>query len=78
MGWGKYEEGGLIKVLGAFFIVIGVGLAVYVLWLSRSNWVIASVLFLVFLILGAVMISWGGYSRKQNTPMGRIEDVREK
>jgi hypothetical protein len=36
------------------------------------------VLFLVFLVLGAVMVSRGSYTRKQNTPRGRVEDAREK
>jgi hypothetical protein len=39
--------------------------------------VIALVLFLVFLVLGAVMVSRGSYARKQNTPTGREEVVRE-
>ena len=78
MGYGAYEGGGLMKVLGAFVIVIGMGLAVYLLYLSRSYWVIALVLFLVFLVLGAVMVSRGSYTRKQNTPRGRVEDAREK
>jgi len=34
------------------------------------------VVFLVLLVLGASMISRGGYTRKQNTPMGRVEDFR--
>lgn len=67
-----------MKVLGGFVILIGTGLAVYVVYLSRSYWVIALVLFLVFLVLGAVMVSRGGYARKQNRPMGRVEDFRSK
>jgi preprotein translocase subunit SecG len=78
MGYAAYEGGGLMKVLGGFLIVIGIGSAGYVLYLSRSYWVIALVLFLVFLILGASMISRGSYTRKQNTPMGRVEDFRSK
>lgn len=67
-----------MKVLGAFVILVGIGLAGYLLYLSRSYWVIALVLFLVFLVLGAVMFSRGSYSRQQNRPMGRVEDAREK
>jgi len=78
MGYGAYEEGGLMKVLGWLVILIGIGLAGYLLYLSRGYWVIAAIAFLVFLVLGAVMISRGGYTRKQNTPMGRVEDAREK
>jgi hypothetical protein len=77
MGYGEYEAGGLLKVLGALVILIGVGLAGYLLYLSRGYWVFALVLFLVFLVLGAAMVSRGGYTRKQNTPMGRVEDDRE-
>jgi ABC-type siderophore export system fused ATPase/permease subunit len=76
MGYEAYEAGGLMKVLGAFVILLGMGLAGYLLYLSRSYWVIASVVFLVFLVLGAVMFSRGGYTRKQNTPIGRVDDVR--
>ncbi len=75
MGYGEYEGGGLMKVFGGFLILVGLGLAVYLLYLSRSYWVFALVLFLVFLVLGAVMISRGGYARKQNTPIGRVDDV---
>ncbi len=64
-----------MKVFGGFLILVGLGLAVYLLYLSRSYWVFALVLFLVFLVLGAVMISRGGYARKQNTPIGRVDDV---
>lgn len=78
MGYAAYEGGGLLKVLGGLVILIGVGLAGYVLYLSRSSWVIALVLFLVFLVLGAMMVSRGSYARKQNTPTGREEIVREK
>jgi uncharacterized membrane protein len=78
MGYAAYEGGGLMKVLGGLVILIGLGLAVYLVYLSRSYWVFALVLFLVFLVLGAVMISRGGYTRKQNTPMGRVEDFRSK
>jgi hypothetical protein len=53
-------------------------LAAYVLYLSRTYWVIALVLFLVLLVLGAAMVSRGSYARKQNTPMGRVEDFRSK
>jgi hypothetical protein len=75
MGYAEYEAGGMMKVLGALVILIGVGLAGYLLYMSRTYWVFAAVLFLVFLILGSVMISRGGYSRKQNTPIGRVDDV---
>jgi membrane protein implicated in regulation of membrane protease activity len=78
MGYLAYEGGGLMKVLGAFVIVIGIGLAGYLVYLNRSEWVIAVVLFLVFLVLGAVMVSRGSYARKQNTPKGREEVAREK
>jgi hypothetical protein len=75
MGYGEYEAGGLMKVFGAFVIVIGMGLAGYLLYLSRSYWGFALVLFLIFLVLGGVMVSKGGYTRKQNTPIGRVDDV---
>ncbi|MGC2035619.1 MAG: hypothetical protein WA761_09285 [Thermoplasmata archaeon] len=77
MGYWAYEGGGLMKVLGAFVILIGIGLAVYLVYLSRIYWVIALVLFIVFLVLGAVLVSRGSYARKQNTPTGREEVVRE-
>jgi hypothetical protein len=75
MGYGEYEAGGLMKVLGGIVILVGLGLAGYLLYLSRSYWVFALVLFIVFLVLGAAMISRGGYTRKQNTPIGRVDDV---
>jgi hypothetical protein len=78
MGYAAYEAGGLEKVLGGFVILIGIGLAGYMLYLSRSYWVIALVLFLVLLVIGASMVSRGGYTRKQNTPMGRVEDFGSK
>jgi hypothetical protein len=78
MGYGEYVEGGLMKVLGGFVILVGIGLAGYLLYLSRGYWVIAVAAFLVFLVLGAMMISRGSYTRKQNTPMGRVEDVTDK
>ncbi len=64
-----------MKVLGGFVILVGLGLAAYLLYMSRSYWVIALPVFLVFLVLGAVMISRGSYARKQNTPIGRVDDV---
>jgi hypothetical protein len=76
MGYGEYELGGLMKVLGGFIILVGMGLAGYLLYLSRSYWVIALVLLIVFLILGASLLSRGGYTRKQNAPLGRVEDFR--
>jgi len=76
MGYAAYEGGGLLKVLGGFVILIGLGLAGYMLYLSRSYWVIALILFVVFLALGASMVSRGSYARKQNRPMGRVEDFR--
>jgi hypothetical protein len=75
MGYGEYEAGGMLKVLGAIVILLGVGLAGYLLYLSRSYWIIAGIAFLVFLVLGAMMVSRGGYARKQNTPIGRVDDV---
>ncbi len=75
MGYKEYEGGGLMKVLGGFVILVGLGLAAYLLYMSRSYWVIALPVFLVFLVLGAVMISRGSYARKQNTPIGRVDDV---
>jgi hypothetical protein len=76
MGWMAYEEGGLLKALGILVILVGIGLAGYELWLSQSNWMLAAVIFIVLLILGGVMVSWGGYSRRQNKPMGRVEDFQ--
>jgi membrane protein implicated in regulation of membrane protease activity len=75
MGYEAYEAGGLMKVLGGLVIVIGLGLAGYLLYLSLNNWVFALVLFVIFLVLGSVMVSRGGYTRKQNTPIGRVDDV---
>jgi hypothetical protein len=77
MGYGEYEAGGLMKVLGGLVILIGMGLGVYLLYLSRTYWVFALVIFLVFLVLGAVMVSRGGYTRLQNTPRGRVEEARD-
>ncbi len=76
MGYAEYEWGGLMKVLGGFVILVGMGLAGYLLYLSRTYWIVALVVFVVFLILGASMVSRGGYTRKQNTPMGRVDDYR--
>jgi hypothetical protein len=76
MGWAEYELGGLVKVLGALVILAGIGLAVYEY--SLDNKITALVVFLVLLVIGLAMVSWGGFSRKQNTPMGRVEDVRDK
>jgi hypothetical protein len=76
MGWGEYELGGMVKVLGVLVILAGIGLAIYEYTLG--NRITALVAFLVLLVLGLVMVSWGGFSRKQNTPMGRVEDVRDK
>jgi ABC-type siderophore export system fused ATPase/permease subunit len=75
MGYGAYEAGGAMKVLGAIVILIGLGVAGYLLYLSRSYWVFALILFVIFLALGAAMVSKGGYTRKQNTPLGRVDDV---
>jgi hypothetical protein len=76
MGYAAYEGGGLMKVLGGFLILVGLGAAGYLVYLSRGYWVFALIVFIVFLILGASLISRGGYTRKQNTPMGRVEDFR--
>ena len=78
MGYWAYEGGGLFQVLGGLVILIGIGLAVYLEYLSRGNWVIALVLFVVLAVVGAMMISRGAYARKQNTPIGREELAREK
>jgi len=78
MGYGAYEGGGLLKVLGGFVILVGLGLAGYLLYLNLSYWVFAAVVFLIFLVLGAVMVSKGGYTRRQNRPMGRVEDFSSK
>jgi hypothetical membrane protein len=76
MGYAAYEGGGLLQVLGGFLILVGIGSAGYVLYLNRSYWVFAVALFLVFMVIGASMVSRGSYTRKQNTPMGRVEDFR--
>jgi ABC-type siderophore export system fused ATPase/permease subunit len=76
MGYAEYEGGGALKVLGAIVILLGMGLAGYLVYLSRGYWVFALILFVVFLILGSVMVSRGGYTRKQNTPIGRVDDVQ--
>ncbi len=73
MGWGSFELGGLTKVLGVLVVVAGVGLGIYEF--SMGNLLTALVAFLVLLVLGLAMVSWGGYSRKQNTPIGRVDDV---
>ena len=78
MGYAAYEEGGLLKVLGWLVILVGLGLAGYILYLSLSNWVVALVLFLILLVIGALMVSRGSYTRRQNTPMGRVEDFQSK
>jgi hypothetical protein len=74
MGWGAYELGGLVKALGALVILAALGLGGYEYYLG--NKITALVALVVLLILGLVMYSWGSFSRKQNTPMGRVEDVR--
>jgi uncharacterized membrane protein YqjE len=73
MGWASFELGGLIKVLGVLVILGGIGLAIYEY--SMSNRVTALVAFVALLVLGLVMVSWGGYSRRQNKPIGRVDDV---
>jgi hypothetical protein len=78
MGYAAYEEGGLMKVLGALVILIGLGVAGYLVYLSRGYWLYALIALVVFVILGAAIYSRGAYTRKQNTPMGRVEDAREK
>ena len=76
MGWGAYELGGLVKALGALVILGAIGLGAYEYYLG--NKITALVAFIVLLIIGLLMYSWGGFYRKQNTPMGRVEDVRSK
>jgi hypothetical protein len=76
MGWAQYELAGLTKVVGALIMVAGLGLAVYEL--SLGDMVTAVAVFLVLLVIGIMMVSWGGYARRQNTPMGRLDDVTEK
>jgi hypothetical protein len=73
MGWVSFEGGGLVKVLGVFVVLVGVGLGIYEF--SKGNLVTALVAFVALLVLGLAMFSWGGYSRKQNTPIGRVDDV---
>lgn len=73
MGWASFELGGLTRVLGVLVIVVGIGLAIYEF--SMGNRVTALVAFAALTVLGLVMVSWGGYSRKQNTPIGRVDDV---
>ena len=74
MGWASFELGGLVRVLGVLVILGGVVLAIYEFWMG--NRVTALVAFVVLLILGLAMVSWGSYSRKQNTPIGRVDDVQ--
>jgi hypothetical protein len=76
MGWMAYEGGGLIEVLGVLLILAGVGGGIYEF--SLSNRITALVVFLGLLVLGLVVISWGSYSRRQNTPMGRVDDYNGK
>jgi uncharacterized membrane protein len=78
MGYAAYEGGGMLKVLGGFVALVGLGLAGYLVYLSRGYWEVALVVLIVFLVLGAAMFSRGSYARKQNTPMGREEIAREK
>jgi membrane protein implicated in regulation of membrane protease activity len=75
-GYAAYEGAGLMKVLGGFVILVGIGLAGYILYLSFNYWVIALVAFLVLVILGASLISRGSYNRLQNAPRGRVEEFR--
>jgi hypothetical protein len=76
MGWGSYEGAGLIKALGVLVILGGIGVGIYEF--SMGNRLTALFLFLVLFVLGIVMVSWGGYSRRQNTPMGRVDDYSGK
>jgi hypothetical protein len=76
MGWGEYEMGGLAKAFGVLLILVGIGSALYEY--SMGNKLTAVALFVIFLVLGVVIASWGGYSRKQNTPIGRVEDSQDK
>ncbi len=73
MGWVRFELGGLMRVLGVLVIIGGIVLAIYEF--SLDNRVTAAVAFIALLVLGLTMVSWGGYSRKQNTPIGRVDDV---
>jgi Flp pilus assembly protein protease CpaA len=76
MGWMAYEGGGMIKALGVLFILAGFAAGIYEFWLG--NLITALVAFLGLLVLGFVMISWGSYSRAQNTPLGRVDDYSGK
>ncbi|MFZ0892586.1 MAG: hypothetical protein WB778_09175 [Thermoplasmata archaeon] len=73
MGWVRFELGGLMRVLGVFVVLAGIGLGVYEFYLG--NRITALVAFFALLVLGLTMVSWGGYARKQNTPIGRVDDV---
>jgi hypothetical protein len=72
MGWGSFAFGGMVRVLGVLFVLGGVGIGFYEF--LKGNTVTALIAFVGLVILGLFLISWGGYSRKQNTPIGR-EDV---
>jgi uncharacterized membrane protein len=74
MGWASFELGGLVRVLGVLVILAGIVLAIYEY--SKGNMITAVIAFIALLVLGLAMVSWGGYSRKQNTPIGRVDDVQ--
>jgi hypothetical protein len=65
--------GGMMKVLGVLIIAAGIVLAIYEF--SMGNMWTAVAAFVGLLIFGLLMMSWGGYARKQNTPIGRVDDV---
>jgi uncharacterized membrane protein YqjE len=73
MGWASFELGGMVRVLGVLSILGGVVLAIYEF--SMGNRVTALVAFVALLVIGLATFSWGGYSRKQNTPIGRMDDI---
>ncbi len=76
MGWASFELGGLVRVLGVLVVLGGIVLAIYEF--SLGNRTTALVAFVALLVLGLAMVSWGSYYRKQNTPIGRVDDVQGK
>jgi hypothetical protein len=74
MGYGSFALGGLVRVLGVLLVLGAVGIGFYEF--LQGNMITALVAFIGLLVIGLFLISWGGYSRKQNTPIGR-EDIHQ-
>lgn len=72
MGWGKYVLGGIARALGIVIVVLALVLLLYALVVGQVWMDVGAV---VLIIVGGLFWSWGSYTRRQNTPMGRYQVV---